>query len=140
MKIFWFDGCALQIDVVGRGTGLCLVAMWTMWTLFLGLWFLLSRCLEMLGHSLSCLVGQVRRSLVLGMPWELEVFLVLLLLFPCPWLLVLMENLVELKLGGGMEWGLLWDGIVFLVGRHVELWSSCFDSLLEVFGQLVGHF
>jgi len=94
----------------------------------------------MIGHSLSCLVGQVRRSVVLGLPWEPEVFLVLLLLFPCPWLLVLMENLVELKLGGGMEWGLLWDGIVFLVGMLVELWSNRFGSLLEVFGQLVGHF
>ena len=140
MKICWFGGCALMIGVVGRGIGLCLVAMWILRCLFLGLWFLLSRCHEMIGRSLSCLVGQVRRSVVLGLPWELEGFLVLLFLFPCSWRLVLMGNLVELNLGGGMEWGLLWDGIVFLVGRHVELWSSCFGSLLEVFGQLVGHF
>ena len=94
----------------------------------------------MIGHSLSCLVGQVRRSVVLGLPWELEGFLVLLFLFPCFWRLVLVGNLVELNLGGRMEWGLLWDGIVCLVGRYVELWSSCFDSLLEVFGQLLDHF
>ena len=46
---------------------------------------------------------------------------------------------MKLKLGGEMEWSLLWDGIVFLVGMFVELYSSRFGSLLEVF-QLVGRY
>ena len=93
-----------MIGVVGRGIGLCLVAMWILRCLFLGLWFLLSRCLGMVGHCLSCLVGQVRRSVVLGLPWEPEVFLVLLLLFPFPWLLPLP---FPLPFGVALPFGLL---------------------------------
>ena len=47
---------------------------------------------------------------------------------------------MELTLGGEVEWSLLWEvGIVFLVGMFVELYSSRFGSLLEVF-QLVGRY
>ena len=49
------------------------------------------------------------------MHW-IEGILVLLFPFPYSWLVVV-GNLVELSLGGRIEWNLLWDGIVCLVDR-----------------------
>ena len=47
-----------------------------------------------------------------------------------------MELTVDAEMGLSLLWGV---GIVFLVGMFVELYSSRFGSLLEVF-QLVGRY
>jgi len=55
-KIFWFGGWVLLwTGVVGRGTGLGLVAMWTLYPRLGNL--LLSRYLARLEHFLSFLLG-----------------------------------------------------------------------------------
>ena len=58
----------------------------------------------MVRHSLSYLVGLVRRSDVLGLLWEPVVILVLLWLFPFPWLFPLP---CPLPFGGAPPFGLL---------------------------------